>query len=100
LLLKLAPAVGGLEPARNLSYEEMLVISATVEYGETIAALRDRVEALYANPPMDPEHDQGKSEMEWADNLAEVEQALATEMDCWHFPLDHPRGERFLGGDR
>lgn len=90
--------MGGLDTARNLSYEEFLVVAATVEYQETIAALREQAETLYANPPMDPEQDASKSEMEWTENLAEIEQALATEVDCWFYPLDHPKGERFLAG--
>jgi hypothetical protein len=101
--------VGGLAAAENLSYEEMLVVTATLEYQEVIDSLREQAESLYANPPMEAEHDNGVSDLDvhkrvvaWNENLCEVEAQLQTEMDCWWYPLDHERGEQLLSkeGDR
>jgi len=96
VLVELAGALGGVEQARALCHEEMLICMAVIEHSRTVTALQEQLDSFYANPPLPGQDDNGKSECEWCSGLADVEAELRTELDCWHYPLDHPRGERFL----
>jgi hypothetical protein len=97
-LLELATAVGS-AAAAELSYEEALVALATVEHRRSVEALQDELAALYAHPPLDPAADNGHSRLEWELALDELELRLRTELECWHYPLDHPQGEGLLSDE-
>lgn len=100
-LLFVAGACGGLDSARRLTEDELLVIEAHVLHGQEMAGLQEQLSSLLANRPPQYETKDAKTMAsqahalkEWRAALRETQLLLVQCDRCFHDPLGSEFGEQ------